>query len=73
MGGLMPFMGIFWLVILILIGAAVMGVFRGSWVPHDRSEKSDRRSTGLVILAERYARGEINRDEYLQMKKDIQE
>ena len=71
MGWLMPFMGIFWLVILILIGAAVMGVFRGSWGPHDRLEKWDRRSTGLAILEERYARGEINRDEYLQKKKDI--
>jgi putative membrane protein len=30
-----------------------------------------RRSTGLDVLEERYARGEINRDEYLQKKKDI--
>ncbi len=30
-----------------------------------------RRSAGLDLLEERYARGEINRDEYLQKKKDI--
>ncbi len=30
-----------------------------------------RRSGGLDVLEERYARGEINRDEYLQKKKDI--
>jgi putative membrane protein len=30
-----------------------------------------RRSPGLDVLEERYARGEINRDEYLQKKKDI--
>jgi putative membrane protein len=30
-----------------------------------------RRSVGLDVLEERYARGEINRDEYLQKKKDI--
>lgn len=30
-----------------------------------------RRSSGLDVLEERYARGEINRDEYLQKKKDI--
>ncbi len=30
-----------------------------------------RRSAGLDVLEERYARGEINRDEYLQKKKDI--
>jgi putative membrane protein len=30
-----------------------------------------RRSSGRDVLEERYARGEINRDEYLQKKKDI--
>ena len=30
-----------------------------------------RRSAGLEVLEERYARGEIGRDEYLQKKKDI--
>jgi putative membrane protein len=30
-----------------------------------------RRSPGLDALEERYARGEINRDEYLQKKRDI--
>jgi putative membrane protein len=30
-----------------------------------------RRSSGLDVLEERYARGEVNRDEYLQKKKDI--
>jgi putative membrane protein len=30
-----------------------------------------RHSPGLEVLEERYARGEINRDEYLQKKRDI--
>jgi uncharacterized membrane protein len=30
-----------------------------------------RRQPGLDVLEERYARGEINSDEYLQKKKDI--
>jgi putative membrane protein len=30
-----------------------------------------RRSGGLDVLEERYARGEINRDEYLQKRRDI--
>jgi putative membrane protein len=30
-----------------------------------------RRSSGLDVLEERYARGEIHRDEYMEKKKDI--
>ena len=30
------------------------------------------RSAGLDVLEERYARGDINRDEYMQKKKDIE-
>ena len=30
-----------------------------------------RRSSGLDVLEERYAKGEIQREEYLQKKKDI--
>jgi putative membrane protein len=69
--GWMPFMGIiFWLLILVLIGAAVVAVVRtGS--AQSRPENAPQRSTGLEILEERYARGEINRDEYLQKKQDI--
>ena len=38
------------------------------WGEHPRN---GRRQPGLDVLEERYARGEINRDEYLQKKKDI--
>ena len=31
----------------------------------------ERRSPALEVLEERYARGEINREEYLQKKRDI--
>jgi putative membrane protein len=36
-----------------------------------RSADIGRRSPGLDVLEERYARGEINRDEYLEKKRDI--
>jgi putative membrane protein len=35
------------------------------------SGRLERRSPGLDVLEERYARGEINRDEYLQKKRDM--
>jgi putative membrane protein len=68
--GWMPIMGIFWLIVLGLIVAALMGAFRVS-EGADRRNRGERRSSGLAILEERYARGEINREEYLQKKQDI--
>lgn len=59
---------LFWLVLLVLGIAAVSWFFRRpSYFPQTGS-----RSTGLDVLEERYARGEIDRDEYLQKKGDIQ-
>jgi putative membrane protein len=61
--GWMPFMGLFWLLVLVLIVVAIAGGFR--------TDRTQRRSGALDILEERYARGEIGRDEYLQKKQDI--
>jgi putative membrane protein len=69
--GWMPFMGVFWLLVLFLLVAAAVGAFRRPGGSHDWPERGERRSTGLAILEERYAREEINRDEYLQKKQDI--
>jgi putative membrane protein len=69
--GWMPFMGLFWLIVLVLLVSAVVAAFRRPGGAHDWPEKSQRRSAGLAILEERYARGEINRDEFLQKKQDI--
>lgn len=69
--GWMPFMGmIFWLFVLVLIVAAVVAFVRLGGIA-DRPDRTPPRSSGLEILEERYARGEINRDEYLQKKQDI--
>ena len=67
----MPFMGLFWLIVFIALIAAVANAFRRPSGVRDAAEGSDRRPTGLAILEERYARGEINREEYLQKKQDI--
>ena len=57
---------IIWLVILAAIVAGVVWLVRAGAL-----QVSARRSQGLHVLEERYARGEINRDEYLQKKQDI--
>jgi putative membrane protein len=59
MGGFM----IFWLLILALIIAGLVWFLR--------SKSLGRRSPAIETLEQRYARGEINREEYLQKKQDI--
>lgn len=61
---------IFWAVVLIAVIAAIVWLVR-SMSGGPAGGGTARRSAGLDLLEERYARGEINRDEYLQKKKDI--
>lgn len=53
--------GVFWLVVLALLGRLIVLLMR----------QKSRHPPGLDVLTERYARGEINRDEYLEKKRDI--
>ncbi len=59
-----------WPIILIAVIVGVMWFMR-----KDASQGMQimprRRSSGLDVLEERYARGEIGRDEYLEKKRDI--
>jgi putative membrane protein len=66
MGWVMAANGIFWLV-LVVIAAVVISRF----ARHGGHMHPGARSSGLDVLEERYARGEIERDEYLQKKKDL--
>ena len=61
---------IIWVVILIAIVAFFVWLMRSATGP-GMHHMLPRRSSGLDVLEERYARGEVNRDEYLQKKKDI--
>ena len=63
------FMPIFWIVI---IGLCLYFIFgrrgpAGPWVPGRGPEDE----TALDILKKRYAKGEISKDEFEQMKRDI--
>jgi putative membrane protein len=74
MGGFWPF-GILGSVISILFWIAivfiVISLIRGSrWRMHDGWDGHDGKNA-LDILKERYAKGEINKKEFEEMKKDI--
>ena len=62
---------IIWLLILALIIAGVVWLVRAMARPNESQSHQERRLSGLDILEQRYARGEINRDEYLQKKQDM--
>lgn len=63
MSGVMAFMILAWVVVIAAIVAAVWwGV---------RSMRSNPRNAALDILRERYARGEISREEYESLRRDL--
>lgn len=64
MGG--PFMLIFW--VLLIVGAVLLV----RWLlAHANGPDRGQRRTALDILQERYARGEIGREEYEQKRRDL--
>ena len=70
-GGFFPFHGIFSLLLLVLVIVAVVWLVRAMLRPQDRTSRAERRTAGLDILDQRYARGELSRDEYLQKRGDV--
>ncbi len=58
---------VFWIVLIALVAFALMGL-TGS----RRGNGAGPSKNALDILKERYARGEIDKDEYERMKKDIE-
>ncbi len=66
-----PWHMIVWVVVIVAVIALVMWLMRSVCMPGMHRHLHPHRSSGLDVLEERYARGEIGRDEYLQKKKDI--
>ena len=62
---------IFWLIILAIVIAGLVWFVRSVPQTNKRQPLSYHRSSGLEALDERYARGEISREEYLEKKRDI--
>lgn len=67
--GMLLQMALYWGVLILLIVLLVRWIFgkRGVDAPHPAGKPA------LDILKERYARGEINKDEFDQKKRDISE
>lgn len=63
-GGGWMYMGFGWILIIVAI------VFTFSWIAR-RSSSSLQAKTALDILKERYARGEVSKAEFEDMKKDL--
>lgn len=66
--GTMGFMGIFWVLVLGLIIWAVVAAVRPG---ESSSSDSATASSALDVLKKRYARGEINKEEYEEKKRDL--
>jgi putative membrane protein len=58
-------MGLWWIVLIVIVGLLLWRGFAGSpaSTPHE---------TALDVLKKRYARGEINRDEFEQKRRDLE-
>jgi putative membrane protein len=65
MSGMMIFMAVGWLLILALVVAGVW------WLATSLRSRFARRDDALDILRERYARGEISREEFQARRKDL--
>ena len=64
--GMFGGMFIFWILIIVLAVLLVKGLFNAN-----DSRSSENTTTAKQILDERYARGEINQEQYNSMLKDI--
>ena len=67
----MPFHGIFSLMFLVFMIVCVVVAVRSLFGTGRHSRFGQNRSSALDVLEERYAKGEIQREEYLQKKRDL--
>lgn len=66
MGAGLVFVVLFWVLAILAIAALV------KWLLMAQASRAPPLRTALDILQERYARGEIGREEYLQKRNDME-
>jgi putative membrane protein len=64
MGGGWFGMGFWWILVIVAVGVVVALAAR-------RGERAPGGESALDVLKRRYARGEVNREEFEQMKRDL--
>jgi putative membrane protein len=64
---------LFWILIVVLLVAAVAFVLRGAGSGSAADKRPSREKSALEILEARYARGEIGHDEFEQRKRNLQD
>ena len=69
--GWMPGFGLMPILFWVLVAGLIVAVVRVSRARSIQGGPGGARSSGRAILEERYAKGEIQRDEYLQKKGDL--
>lgn len=62
--------GLEWMLFIIIVAAGGIWFIRPKWVDFFRTNPA-RRSQASEILRERYAKGEISREEYLRVANDL--
>ncbi len=65
------FMMLFWGLFGLLLIAGIVLLVRASFPDHER--QGGKKTTALDALHERYARGEIGRDGYLEKRHDLEQ
>jgi len=70
--GWMWLMPIFWILFLGLIIWGIVALVRGAGQPRGFDTSSGHPDSALEVLRKRYARGEINKEEYEEKKKDLE-
>ncbi len=68
----MPFQGLLSLVVIAAVVVGAILLIRALWHVGERRDRSER-SSALDLLDARYARGEIDREEYQQRRRDLSE
>lgn len=68
--GMLGGMFLFWIVLIVLAVLVVRGLFLSN--QSIGNNHADAPLSALEIIEQRYARGEITQEQFLQMQKDIQ-